>query len=169
MSSMLDSMMDITSRYASTARAAENNSETSSSSSVRTLEEMRAAQNAKKDGSSNSTLSFEDMLLLMVTQLQNQTIDNQADPNDMMNQLIQMTVMQALTEVSTQVDQLTEANILNYSASLVGKGSQIIQDIDMVGTDMEMGQGMCGSSSGSVPTNVGQPLIRVSPITVGGR
>ncbi len=54
-------------------------------------------------------------------------------------------------------------------ASLVGKGSEIIQNIDMVGTDMEMGQGMCGSSSGSVPTNVGQPLIRVSSITVGGR
>ena len=54
-------------------------------------------------------------------------------------------------------------------ASLVGKGSQVIPDIDMVGTDLEMGQGMCGSSSGSVPTNVGQPLIRVSTITVGGR
>ncbi len=54
-------------------------------------------------------------------------------------------------------------------ASLVGKGSQVIQDIDMVGTEMTMGQGMCGSSSGSVPTNVGQPLIRVSSITVGGR
>ena len=54
-------------------------------------------------------------------------------------------------------------------ASLVGKGSDVIQNIDMVGTDMEMGQGMCGSSSGSVPTNVGQPLIRVSQITVGGR
>ena len=54
-------------------------------------------------------------------------------------------------------------------ASLVGKGSQIIQDIDMVGKDMQMGQGMCGSSSGSVPTNVGQPMIRVSKITVGGR
>ena len=54
-------------------------------------------------------------------------------------------------------------------ASLVGKGSDIIQDIDMVGTDLDMGQGMCGSSSGSVPTNVGQPLIRVSQITVGGR
>lgn len=54
-------------------------------------------------------------------------------------------------------------------ASLVGKGSQIIQDIDMVGTDLDMGQGMCGSSSGSIPTNVGQPLIRVSSITVGGR
>ena len=54
-------------------------------------------------------------------------------------------------------------------ASLVGKGSEIIQNIDMVGSCMEMGQGMCGSSSGSVPTNVGQPLVRVSTITVGGR
>ncbi len=54
-------------------------------------------------------------------------------------------------------------------ACLVGEGSKILMDIDMVGTDLEMGQGMCGSSSGSVPTSVGQPLIRVSSITVGGR
>ena len=54
-------------------------------------------------------------------------------------------------------------------AALVGKGSEVIQNIDMVGTDLDLGQGMCGSSSGSVPTNVGQPLIRVSTITVGGR
>ena len=32
-----------------------------------------------------------------------------------------------------------------------------------------MGQGMCGSLSGSVPTNVGQPTIRVSRLTVGGK
>ena len=69
----------------------------------------------------NNTLSFEDMLLLMVTQLQNQTIDNTADTNDMMNQIIQMTVMQAITEMKGQVDDLTEANILNYAASLVGQ------------------------------------------------
>lgn len=54
-------------------------------------------------------------------------------------------------------------------ASLVGKGSDVIQNIDMVGTNLDLGQGMCGSSSGSIPTNVGQPLIRVSSITVGGR
>ena len=54
-------------------------------------------------------------------------------------------------------------------ASLVGKGNQVIMDIDMVGKNLDMGQGMCGSSSGSVPTNVGQPMIRVSSITVGGR
>ena len=54
-------------------------------------------------------------------------------------------------------------------ASLVGKGSEVLMNIDMVGTDLDMGQGVCGASSGSVPTNVGQPLIRVSSITVGGR
>lgn len=54
-------------------------------------------------------------------------------------------------------------------ASLVGKGSDVIMNIDMVGSDLDMGQGMCGSYSGSIPTNVGQPMIRVSSITVGGR
>lgn len=54
-------------------------------------------------------------------------------------------------------------------ASLIGKGSDILMNIDMVGKNLDQGQGMCGSSSGSVPTNVGQPLIRVSQITVGGR
>ena len=54
-------------------------------------------------------------------------------------------------------------------ATLVGKGSQVLMDIDMVGKNLDMAAGMCGSSSGSVPTNVGQPMIRVSSITVGGR
>ena len=54
-------------------------------------------------------------------------------------------------------------------ASLIGTGSDILRDIDMVGQNLERAQGMCGSSSGSIPTDVGQPLIRVSSITVGGR
>ena len=54
-------------------------------------------------------------------------------------------------------------------ASLIGTGAQILQDIDMVGQNLATGQGVCGSSSGSVPTDVGQPLIRVKKITVGGR
>ncbi len=54
-------------------------------------------------------------------------------------------------------------------ASLIGTGSQILRDIDMVGQNLATGQGVCGSSSGSVPTDVGQPLIRVKEITVGGR
>lgn len=54
-------------------------------------------------------------------------------------------------------------------ASLIGKGAQILMRIDRVGKTMTMGQGMCGSLSGSVPTNVGQPTLRVSRLTVGGK
>ena len=54
-------------------------------------------------------------------------------------------------------------------ASLIGKGSDVLMNIDMVGDNLELAQGMCGSSSGSIPTNVGQPMIRVKKITVGGR
>ena len=54
-------------------------------------------------------------------------------------------------------------------ASLVGTGSEILMKIDMVGQNLLRAQGMCGSSSGSIPTDVGQPMIRVSSITVGGR
>ncbi|MEN8906275.1 MAG: TldD/PmbA family protein [Clostridiales bacterium] len=54
-------------------------------------------------------------------------------------------------------------------ASLIGKGSEVLLNIDMVGDNLALGQGVCGASSGNIPVNVGQPLIRVSKITVGGR
>ena len=54
-------------------------------------------------------------------------------------------------------------------ATLIGKGSEVLLKIDAVGQAMTLGQGMCGSASGSVPTNVGQPLIRVTDLLVGGR
>ena len=54
-------------------------------------------------------------------------------------------------------------------ATLIGRGADLLKRIDRVGKNMTMAQGMCGSISGSVPTNVGQPRIRVSEITVGGR
>ena len=54
-------------------------------------------------------------------------------------------------------------------ATLIGKGSEVLLKIDRVGKNMWMAPGMCGSLSGSVPTNVGQPRIRVSGITIGGK
>ncbi len=53
-------------------------------------------------------------------------------------------------------------------ASLIGTGAEILMNIDRVGKDLKRAQGMCGSISGSIPTDVGQPAIRVSSITVGG-
>jgi len=54
-------------------------------------------------------------------------------------------------------------------ASLIGKGGEVLMNIDRVGKKMWMAPGICGSASGSVPTNVGQPMIRIKKLTVGGR
>lgn len=54
-------------------------------------------------------------------------------------------------------------------ATLIGNGATTIQNIDKVGNNLGHGAGMCGASSGSIPVNVGQPMVRVSDITVGGR
>ena len=54
-------------------------------------------------------------------------------------------------------------------ATLIGKGADVLMKIDRVGPRMWMAQGVCGSQSGSIPTNVGQPMIRVKSMTVGGR
>lgn len=54
-------------------------------------------------------------------------------------------------------------------ATLIGKGTEVLNKIDMVGNNLLQSQGMCGSVSGSIPANVGQPMIRVSQLTVGGR
>ena len=54
-------------------------------------------------------------------------------------------------------------------ATLIGKGSDVLMNIDRVGSKLWLGTGMCGSLSGSVPTCVGQPRIRVTGITVGGK
>lgn len=54
-------------------------------------------------------------------------------------------------------------------ATLIGKGNKVLELIDMVGNNLSLGQGMCGAESGSIPTNVGQPSIRVKALTVGGR
>ena len=54
-------------------------------------------------------------------------------------------------------------------ATLIGNGADVLHKISMVADNLTMAQGMCGSVSGSVPTNVGQPAIKVDEILVGGR
>lgn len=53
-------------------------------------------------------------------------------------------------------------------ATLIGNGAETLKKVDMVGNNLGHGAGMCGSTSGSLHVNVGQPMIRVSEITVGG-
>jgi len=54
-------------------------------------------------------------------------------------------------------------------ATLVGNGATVLTKIDMVANNLERAQGMCGSSSGALAADVGQPTLRVSSMTVGGR
>lgn len=65
-----------------------------------------------------SDLVMDDFLKLMVAQFQNQSIDSTADTTEMMNQMVQMSVIQAITNLSTLV---TDSTNLSYAASLVGK------------------------------------------------
>lgn len=53
-------------------------------------------------------------------------------------------------------------------AMLVGKGPDTIKKIVAVSDDLETGPGMCGSLSGSLPVEVGQPHLLVGEIVVGG-
>ena len=52
-------------------------------------------------------------------------------------------------------------------ASLVGNGPKILEQIDMVGTDIEYQAGVCGKYD-HVPVGDGQPTLRIPEITVGG-
>lgn len=53
-------------------------------------------------------------------------------------------------------------------ATLIGSGPDILRKISMVGKNLELSPGMCGSVSGSIPVTVGQPALKVDEILVGG-
>ena len=54
----------------------------------------------------------------MVATLQNQSIDDTADTSDMLNQMVQMSMITAMNNISNLV---SESTSLTYAASLVGK------------------------------------------------
>ena len=98
----------------------------------------------------NTELNMEDFLKLMVVQLQNQTIDDAMDTSEMMNQMVQMQMITAITN-------MTETNIMTYASSLVGKvvtigitdGNSLEErEILVMGTGMLNGQQVIFGSDG---------------------
>ena len=74
--------------------------------------------------SGNTELSMQDFLQLMVVQLQNQTMDDTMDTSEMMNQMVQMQMVTAITNMN-------ELSVMSYASSLVGK----VVTIGILGTD----------------------------------
>jgi len=85
------------------------------------LSKVKAKHGPKED---KTKLEMEDFLNLMVVTLQNQTIDSTVDTADMMNQMVQMSVIQTLGDMSTLIE---DSTTMTYAASLVGKNVTIGQ------------------------------------------
>lgn len=52
--------------------------------------------------------------------------------------------------------------------TLIGKGQDILKEVEMVSDDLYLESGYCISNSGTIPVTVGEPTIKVSKILVGG-
>ena len=53
-------------------------------------------------------------------------------------------------------------------ATLAGNGPQVLQEIDMVGSDLGFGLGTCGKDGQGVPVSDAQPTLRIPELLVGG-
>ena len=55
------------------------------------------------------------------------------------------------------------------SATLIGTGLDILTKVDMVSDDFSLEQGYCYAASGQLPIGAGQPAVRITQMTVGGK
>ena len=90
----------------------------------------------------NTELSMQDFLQLMVVQLQNQSIDDTMDTSEMMNQMVQMQMVTAITNMN-------EISVMTYASSMVGKVVTIgivenntleEREVEVIGTGISNGQ-----------------------------
>lgn len=85
------------------------------------LTTYNASTNNSTSGSTKSaknTLSMSDFITLLVAQLQNQDMNNTTDTSEMMAQMAQYSMVQAMTDMKEQ-------SIKSSSFSLIGKGVTI--------------------------------------------
>ena len=69
----------------------------------------------------NSELSTEGFFKLLAAQLQNQDMTSPMDNSEMMTQMTQIAMMQAMDNFSTSMDDFAQVNTINYGTSMMGK------------------------------------------------
>ncbi len=62
-----------------------------------------------------------------------------------------------------------EITVPLMSATLIGTGGEILPKVDMVSDDFALAQGYCYAGSGQLPIGAGQPAVRITEMTVGGK
>lgn len=110
-----------------------------------------SAQSAKSSTKDATSLDMTDFLKMMVAQFQNQDPENAASSTDMLNQMVQMSMVQAITSI-------TDTTTMFYNASLVGKDVTVGQ-YDANGNLQEI----VGKVTGSGIYN-GSPVIYVDGV-----
>ena len=84
------------------------------SSTVNSVTAYSSSSNSSSSSTSSTSLDMDDFYKLMAAQLQNQDVLNPADESDLMNQMMQIAVINA-------IDTFTDISTTSYAASLVGK------------------------------------------------
>ena len=114
------------------------------------------------DDKASKALDMSDFLQLMVATFQNQTIDNTADISDMMNQMVQMSVVQTMTNLNTLI-----SNTMNqsYAASLIGKEVTVAETVGRKVTTTSGTVTGTGQYNGEQVIYIGDKRFALSDIT----
>ncbi|MEY8356432.1 flagellar hook capping FlgD N-terminal domain-containing protein [Lachnospiraceae bacterium 54-53] len=70
---------------------------------------------------SSNDLTTEGFFKLLAAQLQNQDMSNPMDNSEMMTQMTQIAMMQAMNNFSTAMEDFSQINTINYGTSMMGK------------------------------------------------
>lgn len=118
---------------------------------LRGLGASATVKHNKNKSAGSTALEMDDFLQLIVAQFQNQDPENAASSSDMLNQLVQMATIQAITNI-------TDATTMMYTASLVGKTVTVGEIKDGKLVEIE------GTVTGTGTFN-GQPIVFVDGVS----
>lgn len=90
-------------------------------SSVNNYSSLINALTSSSTTSSSGELTTDGFFKLLAAQLQNQDMSNPMDNSEMMTQMTQIAMMQAMNNFSTAMEDFSQINTINYGTSMMGK------------------------------------------------
>ena len=142
---------------------------------------LRARKEGREQSGNGRRQSY--MHLPMVRMTNTFVLDGNEDPDDILRNtehgvfIAQLGGGQVNTATGDFVFGMNEAYLIEdgkvteplREGNLIGNGPKVLELIDAVGNDFDMGSpGTCGKDGQSVPVGMGVPTLRVAALTVGG-